>query len=50
LVEGIASGVGLAQMLTRLHPAGAFGGSYTRVGGRQSTGLSAELSRMLSGT
>jgi allantoin racemase len=49
LVEGIASGVGLAEMLARLHPAGAFGGSYARVGGRQSTGLSAELSRMLSG-
>lgn len=49
LVEGIVSGVGLAEMLARLHPAGAFGGSYARVAGRQSAGLGAELARMLDG-
>lgn len=49
LVEGIASGVGLAEVLARLHPGGAFGGSYAAVGGRQSTGIAAELARMLAG-
>ena len=47
LVEGIASGVGLAELLVRLGPAKARTGSFARIGERAVSGLGPELSALL---
>ena len=47
LVEGIASGIGLAELLVRLAPAKARRGSFAATGKRASEGLSPELAALL---
>ena len=50
LVEGIASGIGLAELLVRLAPAKAQRGSFAAIGERASSGLGAELAALLGRT
>jgi allantoin racemase len=50
LVEGIACGVGLAEVLVRLAPAKARSGSFARAGGRAARGLGPELTALLGRT
>lgn len=50
LVEGIACGIGLAEVLVRLAPAKARSGSFAAIGGRASEGLGAELTALLGRT
>ncbi|HEX5080151.1 MAG TPA: aspartate/glutamate racemase family protein [Geminicoccaceae bacterium] len=50
LVEGVASGIGLAELLVRLAPAKARSGSFAAVGGRASSGLGPELTALLGRT
>jgi allantoin racemase len=47
LVEGIASGIGLAELLVRLGPAKARSGSFAAIGQRAVTGLGPELGALL---
>lgn len=50
LLEGIASGIGLAELLVRLAPAKARSGSFARAGGRAAHGLGPELTALLGRT
>jgi allantoin racemase len=50
LVEGIACGIGLAEVLVRLAPAKARSGSFATAGGRAAHGLGPELAALLSRT
>jgi allantoin racemase len=50
LVEGIASGIGLAELLVRLAPTKARSGSFARTGGRAAHGLGPELTALLGRT
>jgi allantoin racemase len=50
LVEGIASGIGLAELLVRLAPAKARSGSFATAGGRAAHGLGPELTALLGRT
>lgn len=50
LVEGIACGIGLAELLVRLAPAKAQRGSFAAIGERASSGLGAELTALLGRT
>jgi allantoin racemase len=50
LVEGIASGIGLAEVLVRLAPAKARSGSFAAIGERASSGLKPELTALLGRT
>ena len=50
LVEGVACGIGLAELLVRLTPAKARSGSFAAVGGRASSGLGPELAALLGRT
>jgi allantoin racemase len=50
LVEGIASGIGLAEVLVRLAPAKARRGSFAAQGGRAAHGLGPELTALLGRT
>jgi allantoin racemase len=47
LVEGIACGIGLAELLVRLAPAKARSGSFAAVGTRATEGLGPELTALL---
>jgi allantoin racemase len=47
LVEGIASGMGLAELLVRLGPARARAGSFAPIGERAVSGLGPELTSLL---
>jgi Asp/Glu/hydantoin racemase len=47
LVEGIAAGTGLAELLVRLAPAPAQTGSFAKLGARSSEGLSPALAALL---
>jgi allantoin racemase len=47
LVEGIACGIGLAELLARLAPAKARSGSFAAVGTRATEGLGPELTALL---
>jgi allantoin racemase len=47
LVEGIACGIGLAELLVRLAPAKAQSGSFAAIGERASNGLGSELAALL---
>ena len=47
LVEGIASGIGLAELLVRLGPAKARAGSFAPIGERTVSGLGHELTALL---
>jgi len=47
LVEGIAAGTGLAELLVRLAPAPAQIGSFAKLGARASEGLSTALAALL---
>jgi allantoin racemase len=50
LVEGIACGIGLAELLVRLAPAKAQSGSFAAIGERAADGLGAELTALLGRT
>jgi len=50
LVEGIACGIGLAELLVRLAPAKARSGGFAAIGERAADGLGAELTALLSRT
>jgi allantoin racemase len=50
LVEGIACGIGLAELLVRLAPAKARRGSFAAIGERASSGLGPELTALLGRT
>ena len=47
LVEGIACGIGVAELLARLAPAKARSGSFAAIGERASAGLGPELAALL---
>jgi allantoin racemase len=47
LVEGIACGIGLAELLVRLAPAKARSGSFAAIGARATEGLGPELTALL---
>jgi allantoin racemase len=47
LVEGVACGIGLAELLVRLAPAKAKSGSFAAIGERASNGLGPELGALL---
>jgi allantoin racemase len=50
LLEGIASGIGLAEVLVRLAPAKARSGGFAAIGERASSGLGPELTALLART
>src|SRR5919106_6504406 len=50
LVEGIACGIGLAELLVRLAPAKARSGSFAAIGERAAAGLGPELTALLGRT
>ncbi len=50
LVEGVASGIGLAELLVRLAPAKARHGSFAALGERAADGLGPELTALLGRT
>jgi allantoin racemase len=50
LVEGIACGIGLAELLVRLAPAKAASGSFAAIGERASSGLGPDLAELLGRT
>ncbi len=50
LVEGVASGIGLAELLVRLAPAKARRGGFAAIGARASDGLGPELAALLART